>query len=148
MPLSPRREARIGPNLRPGSYQVTSPEGGTYNCIAFAFGSTSLWMWPADEDAAWPDGVLNEESVAALVALFESIGYERSVHGGPVAGSENVAIYADEAGIPTHASVQRADGPWTSKLGGWEDISHVNSDVVAGALCGKPVVDLWRKPGG
>jgi hypothetical protein len=37
---------------------------------------------------------------------------------------EKVAIYVDDAGGPTHAARQLADGTWTSKLGEWEDIQH------------------------
>jgi hypothetical protein len=37
---------------------------------------------------------------------------------------EKVALFADPAGIPTHAARQLASGQWTSKLGQAEDIEH------------------------
>ena len=101
-------------------------------------------MWPAEEDAAWPAGVLNDESVSAFIALFESIGYEVCGTADFDAGFLKVALYADAHGIPTHAAVQREDGSWASKLGAWEDISHRHPATVGGGLYGEPVVFLRR----
>ena len=58
---------------------MTSPQQRKYNCIAWAAGDRRRWWWPDpppdDEGYYWPPGVSNEETVAAFVAAFATLGY-------------------------------------------------------------------------
>jgi hypothetical protein len=71
------------PNLQSGVWQTTSPPDKSYNCIAFAAGRTDVFWWPDDypdpDFDHWPHGVLREETVAAFVQLYESLGFESCV---------------------------------------------------------------------
>src|SRR6266852_101687 len=86
------------PNLKSGVWQVTSPPDIRYNCIAFAAGRTDVFWWPDDypdpDFDHWPPGILREESIAALLQLYESLGYEVCADGVLEAGFEKIALYA------------------------------------------------------
>ncbi len=122
------------PGLRGSGYLVTSREDVRYNCVAWAAEDAEHWWWP-DEDSYWPEGVAREETIAALVAAFEKLGFV------PCNGSlleeayEKVAIYAAPDGIPTHVARQLPSGLWSSKLGQLQDIEHRLEDL-GGALYG------------
>lgn len=114
------------PALIGGGYQVTGPHDQTYNCIAWAAGSTDAWWWPVGPhlQVYWPEGAPREETVAAFQSAFATRGYATCEGTALEVGQEKVAIYADPTGCPTHASRQRPSGRWTSKLGELEDIEH------------------------
>jgi hypothetical protein len=65
----------------------------------------------------------------------------------PEPGFEKVALYADAAGIPTHAARQLSGGKWTSKLGRREDIEHALDDLT-GDVYGSVVAFLKGPPQG
>src|SRR5262245_26433492 len=108
------------PRLRRAAYRVTSPPDKDYNCIAWAAGDTTRWWWPDDDpdnDAIhWPTDVQRAESLMAFVAAFASLGYVACDSEALESGFEKVALFADAAGIPTHAARQLPNGLWTSKL--------------------------------
>src|SRR5436189_3388606 len=97
------------PNLTSSSWQVTSPPDPLYNCIAFAAGRTDVFWWPDDyPDPAsdyWPPGILREESIAALIELYQSLGFDACADGNLEQGFEKIAIYA-LGQKPTHAARQ------------------------------------------
>ena len=116
------------PGLASSSFQITSPKSPDYNCIAWAANDQSSWWWPDDDpdnDAVWwPAGVAREETLAAFVAAYATIGYTPCADEEHQAGREKIAIFAGEDGRPTHAARQLPTGRWTSKLGLMEDIEH------------------------
>lgn len=59
-------------------------------------------------------------------------------------GYEKVALYVDNAGIPTHMARQLPNGEWTSKLGQLEDISHNDLDALEGTQYGRLYCILAR----
>jgi hypothetical protein len=64
------------PDLVRTGYQVTSPPDAIYNCIAWAVGHTSAWWWPdLDGFDYWPPGVVREQTLAAFVQAFATVGY-------------------------------------------------------------------------
>jgi len=136
------------PNLNSGSWNVTSPPDVAYNCIAFAAGRTDVVWWPDDfpdpQSDYWPERILREESIAAFVQLFESLGYEICADGSLEAAYEKIAIYALEQ-KPTHAARQLDSGFWTSKLGVEEDIVHEKPELLDGPCYGG-VVRFMRRP--
>ena len=58
------------------------------------------------------------------MAVFQTLGYVACDHGRVEAGVEKLALYADDDNEYTHVARQLANGKWTSKLGGLEDIEH------------------------
>jgi len=136
------------PRLRASAYTVKSPRTRDYNCIAWAAGAMNQWWWP-DPDAAndavhWPAGIAREETLSAFAAVFAALGYVSCVDEAYEPGYEKVALFADAAGVPTHAARQLPGGRWTSKLGFLEDIEHDLHDL-AGEEYGA-VVQLFPRP--
>src|SRR5262245_49170402 len=135
----------VFPGLRTSGFRVTSAASRDYNCIAWAAGDTAQWWWPdADPDGAifWPPGVVVEETLAAFVAAFATLGYVLCSGEQLEAGFERVALFA-KVGVPTHAARQLPSGRWTSKLGLREDVEH-DLHAISGDLYGMVVLVLKR----
>ena len=129
------------PRLTPQNHRITSPATTDYNCIAWAAGDTAHWWQP---NVWWPLPASPDDfGTEALQRAFEALGYEVCADGRPEAGFEKVALYG-LAPFYTHAARQLADGRWTSKLGGAEDIEHDTPDDVAGGVYGD-VVQYMRR---
>jgi hypothetical protein len=120
------------PNLDADGYQTCSPKTESYNCVAWAAGDASRWWEPG---IYWPRPA--GDDFASLLVLFEMLGYEPCEQDHFEAGSEKVALYADDEGNWTHAARQLPDGRWTSKLGPDEDIIHRTSQGLAGNAYGR-----------
>jgi hypothetical protein len=137
----------IFPALQGGKYKVTSPSSRDDNCTAWAAGDNSRWWWPdpdpQSEAVYWPEGVDRLETLAAFVAAFATLGYAPCPGETVEPGFDEVALFANASGVPTHAARQLTTGLWTSKLGMLEDIEHALYDI-SGALYGTPVVFLTR----
>jgi len=132
------------PNLAATGYAVTSPGDSVYNCIAWAADATDDWWWPDPMGVSyWPTGVRREETVAAFIEAFQSLGYVPAADDGLEVGFEKIALYA-LAGTPKHAARQLPNGRWTSKLGELEDIEH-SLDRLAGTWYGA-VVQVLKRP--
>ena len=143
MPAFHERVRTALPRLTPDNYRETSPASWEYNCIAWAAGVTDSWWWPTP-GRYWPPNVPREESVAAFLAAFATLGYVPATSLDLEADREKVALYA--AGEkPTHTARQLASGMWTSKLGPAIDIEHTTPDAVAGGEYGELVATLARK---
>ena len=114
------------PGLRGTDCRVTSAADDRYNCIAWAAGVTAAWWWPLGAPAwsTWPEGAPRAETLAAFQQAFLSLGFTPCPDGELEAGQEKIALFADEAGRPTHAARQLSTGRWTSKLGRLEDLEH------------------------
>jgi hypothetical protein len=132
------------PDLVSTGYQVTSPPDPVYNCIAWAAGRTTEWWWPdRGRFEYWPPGAARDETVAAFVAAFATLGYVCCADGALEPGWEKVAIYATVAG-PTHMARQLPNGRWTSKLGPDDDIEHSLEGLVSPVY--GAVVPFLRRP--
>jgi hypothetical protein len=118
---------------------------GAYNCIAWAAGDAGAWWWPLPEpsEAYWPPSIPRVETLEAFYGAFATLGYVERTREDLEAGFEKVALFADEQGIPTHASRQLPSGLWTSKLGAAEDIEHNLRDL-EGDIYGTVVAVLKR----
>jgi hypothetical protein len=130
------------PRLTADNYRETSPADRTYNCVAWAVGVIDAWWWPILE-RYWPPGVQRDESLAAFLALFETLGYALSASDALEPGVEKVALYA-VGDAPTHVARQLPSGQWTSKLGRGIDIEHTSPDALAGGTYGEVVAILSR----
>jgi hypothetical protein len=129
------------PNLEAG-FLETSPQSDLYNCIAWAAGDSARWWWP-DEDSYWPSGAPRVYEISAFLAAYQTLGYVECEDADLEAGFEKIAIYADTKG-PQHAARQLGDGKWTSKLGPYEDISHIHVSCVNCPLYGVAVKFMKR----
>src|SRR5882724_9937066 len=114
------------PGLRTTPFRLTSPADRKYNCIAWAANDAREWWWPEGQapDAVWPGSAAREATLSAFTAAFLTIGYFVGGDESLEPGFEKVALFADAAGMPTHAARQLPSGAWTSKLGIAEDIEH------------------------
>jgi hypothetical protein len=135
----------IFPGLQGQAYQVQSPPTLGYNCIAWAAGDSQNWWWP-DEDGqdTWPAGVARAETLEAFRDAFAALGYVACDREDLEPGFEKIALYATAQAVPKHATRQLANGRWTSKLGGLEDIEHELHDL-SGAAYGT-VVQVMKRP--
>ena len=142
--MSERLKA-VFPGLRTTTYCVTSPIDPLYNCIAWAADSATDWWWPIDDFRRfyWPPAAPRETNLAAFCSAFLTLGYTPCEDGLLDPGFEKVALFADSAGMPTHAARQLPTGRWTSKLGQAEDIEH-ELRAVEGDVYGAVTVILKR----
>ncbi|HUY13487.1 MAG TPA: hypothetical protein VMX16_07650 [Terriglobia bacterium] len=136
------------PNLNDDNHEIQSVPTQEYNCIAWAAGDTRRWWWPDDPKVGygyWPPGVKREVSLDAFVEAYQTLGYEPCLSPTLELDFEKVALYVDSGGIPTHAALQLANGNWTSKLGGFEDIEHKTLECLNSQLYGESVSYLRRR---
>jgi hypothetical protein len=130
------------PNLKPGAYQIMSPETAQYNCIAWAAGISEEWWDPA-KDYPWPDDLPRDVSVETLVKLYEKLGFFVCEDAELEHDLEKIAIY----GAPEeweHVARQLSSGKWTSKMGPDEDIEHDSPDDLVGKAFGLVVRIMKR----
>ena len=116
------------PNLR--DFTITSERARNYNCFAWALGDSSQRFDPTNR-RYWPESIPLEHTVAAVMELFRTVGYEPCDDGALDSGYEKVAIYARD-NRPQHAARQLTSGRWTSKLGDYEDIEHDTPEELEG----------------
>lgn len=134
------------PNLSPTGYRVTSPRTRDYNCVAWAAGrNTENWDHSQTTFAYWPRRVSRDGSVESLVAVFRTLGFSVCEGGDFEPLIEKIAIYSEDGRRWTHVARQLANGNWSSKLGGLEDIEHESLVALAGSDYGSPVRFLGRK---
>jgi hypothetical protein len=118
----------------------------SYNCIAWAASSTSAW-WEPDPffQYYWPEAAPRDYTLDAYIAAFRSKGFEVCANGSLEAGTEKIVIYTLQ-GQPRHAARQLPNGNWTSKMGGYEDIQHIELSSIGGPFYGDANVYMARKP--
>jgi hypothetical protein len=131
------------PKLRGSEYRITSPSDPAYNCLAWAAGAADRWWWPGGDAEFWPPGADRAETLSAFQAAFAFSGYAVCVDDAIEVGFEKVALFADEHGVPRHASRQLRNGLWTSKIGELEDMEHALRDL-EGAEYGSVIIILKR----
>ena len=130
------------PNSLIEPFIETSPQTPRYNCIAWAYGTDQVRLWPGNPYYMWPDGIPTYNTIDSFIKLFASIGYIECENGDLVEGVEKIAIY-EYGGIPTHAAKQLENGLWSSKLGDAWDVSHSLNSIRDGYY-GKEVVFMSR----
>jgi hypothetical protein len=82
------------PDLESSPHSVTSPVARSYNCIAWAAEQDDNFWWPGRNNYGyWPPGVPREETLAAFIAAFETLGYALCGNSLPEAKVEKIAIY-------------------------------------------------------
>lgn len=134
------------PELTPENHAITSEASRLYNCVAWAAGDDRHWWWPSadpeDTEIYWPPTVPREETMAAFIAAFGTLGYLPCPEDLLEPGYEHVVLFTLD-GKPTHAARQLTDGRWPSKLGRSVDIAH-ELNALDGPVYGTPTVFLRR----
>ena len=93
----------------------------------------------------WPTAGVPNNSTAAFVEAFGTLGFEPCGSQALEFGYEKIALFADSLGETTHAARQLADGRWTSKLGKGFDIIHDLEDIGGPPPAYGQVVQILRK---
>lgn len=142
-------DPREFPGLTEDNHKITSPATRRYNCIAWAAGNTARKWWPDPRNIGWwPPGVPRAETIEAFVKAYGTLGFQVCFDGSLQPGIEKIALFGIKQGeetIPTHAALQLERGGWTSKLGDFEDISHVPVEAVSGPIYGTLVCFMQRR---
>ena len=137
------------PNLRASGYEIQSREAYVPNCTGWALRDHHHYWDPHLVGFLpfyyWPPGVPRNDSVDALVQVFQLFQYQECEGMELEAGFEKVAIYGTAEGDATHAARQLPSGSWTSKLGQEEDIEHRTLDALTGEKYGT-VVRIMKRP--
>ena len=137
---------QLFPNLGSVSYEITSPATRQYNCVAWAAGYDDVpWDHCAVPYTYWPRRIPRDGTTGSLVAVFATLGYMRCDTGELEEGFEKIVIYGKSNDDWTHAARQLADGSWTSKLGGREDIRHKSPQDLVCEEYGQVVCHLMRR---
>ena len=143
------------PRLTRVNHRVTSPASSHYNCVAWAAGIDHQCLWPsgaaglmAEPEVTWPAGIRNDESAAAIIDYFATLGYEICPTPDYEPGRHKIAIFEDD-GEPTHVCRQLPSGKWTSKMGyDGVDIEHDDLECISGRRYGKATVFMQRPAAG
>ncbi len=130
--ISPDRESRF-PNLSRSVYQKTSDENDLNNCVGFAARDDGWWQPPVERWHYWPQGAPLDFRLSSFVRAYELEGFEMCADSVPELGFERVALYAYSNGEFAHVARLNEDGSWTSKLGEWEDIQHMQLSNLEGS---------------
>lgn len=134
-----------------GSYDVTSPDDKTYNCIGFAIGFKNVWV-STGRDIPWfwwPPTVPLNTNPDSLKQTFVYFGFEECGDDVCEDGYDKVVLYEKE-GMWKHAARVIGDNLYHSKLGEGHDIHHRGGDVLNKASkpeysYGKPYAYMRRK---
>lgn len=123
------------------NFQFTSLKTWDYNCVAHVLGIDNDWI-----DFYYTDeGDINSDlTINRYVELFEEHGFSKCEDSSIEKGFEKIAIYEDSRKWFSHVALQFENGDWTSKMGDYEDIKHVNIDSVSTGLYGQAVLFMKR----
>lgn len=125
------------PRLKESNYEILKPPTHAYNCIAWAIGTPSEWVWPGN-------------TIEDFDLLTRAFGYQRleTLNYKVEEGVTKIVLYGkivDGKADATHMARQMPDGTWTSKLGSLALIQHENPDDLDGNAYGRPIAVYVRK---
>jgi hypothetical protein len=134
---------RIFPKLRSADVRVTSRATKQYNCIAWAAGTSERWWDPAP-GYYWPPHAVRDDTLDAVITLYETIGFVVCTNRDREQGFEKIAIFADQWSY-THVARLLDTGEWSSKLGRLEDVSHRSLENLTEGDYGQ-VAKIMKRP--
>jgi hypothetical protein len=119
-------------NLK-GDFEVLAPATTTYNCLSWALGVTTEWLWPKDTTVKGFDSYLGGIGYKRLGIMDEKPVpfHQKLVAFGKVDATGTVKIL--------HTVKVEADGTFTSKVGGLPLIKHLSLKALAGETYGDPI---------
>ena len=135
------------PLLTENDFKVTSPKDKKYNCMAWAAMRDKMNWWEPRKEAGccWPKGAPFDVGYQSFIKVFELLGYVKCETPDLEEGFEKVAVFKDLFNWFSHASHQREDGTWTSKLGPFQDIQHWGNEKVQTFDYGD-VIEILKRP--
>ena len=122
------------PGLVGSGWVPTSDWDPGYKCIAWAASESHRHWWPIDDPpfCYWPTKVFDDK-VDTFVEAFGRLGYKKCDSREFEVGYQKVAIYATVNRRVKHMARQHFLGKgWLSKLGGLEDILHLQLRDIEG----------------
>jgi hypothetical protein len=127
--MSPAQLAHRFPNLNNDNYKKTSEACGLYNCVSWVIEDKTKWKdfyllpnWDVNPDLSCKD----------YIRFFSKHGFAICENGAFEEGKQKIALYENKAGHFMHVARQIGANEWTSKLGGFEDISHTDLAALEG----------------
>ncbi len=132
------------PNSIDDPMEITSPDNGKYNCVAWALGQTVGFWWPKSDGVFdWPKDLPRIETRQNFIEFFKRHGFETCENGDFEKGFEKIALF-EKNGKPEHVCRLLKKDVWTSKLGILEDVRH-SIFAISGGFYGEVAVFLKRK---
>ena len=127
------------------NFKMVSDFDLKYNCIAYACGKNDRFYWPdsTKDGIEWPFGLPLNESIGTFISLFEHYKYQVCDDHMYEENYQKVALY-ELNGTCSHASLQRFNGLWKSKMGYLEDIEHSDPFTIEGPGYGLVKVFMKR----
>jgi hypothetical protein len=127
--MTPAQLAHRFPNLNTENYKKTSEADPLYNCVSWVVEDKTKWKdfyylpnWEVNPDLSSND----------YIRFFSKRGYKVCENSKFEDGKQKIALYENKAGHFLHVARQISPEEWTSKLGGFEDISHTNLEALEG----------------
>jgi hypothetical protein len=120
---------------QPNEYLCRSDEDETYNCLSWVAGDNTRHWFPGALEGTrgvyWPNRSksLKTEDV---IAAFELHGFSSCTNGSLEIDIEKIAFFSDGDNDVRHAAWQRETGAWSSKLGNYEDVDHMELRLFEG----------------
>lgn len=140
-----------GTNFEFTSLRTDRPEfydGNDYNCFSWAINKPDYWRSLGGygfPELKGVDDSIFDDSVQSYVTIFGQYGFSVCQETKPEKGFVKIVLYGNDAGKWTHVARQLDNGEWTSKMGDYEDIKHIDVDCVGGGSYGKPLIYM-KKP--
>jgi hypothetical protein len=134
-------------------FKITSKQDSRYNCIAWSVIYDDRNLWPPGGEVRldgvmylWPDDLPKDESVDTFIKLYQKFNFEVCDSADFEEGYRKIAIYVNPKNKKvTHASRQRSNGDWTSKLGPQHDIAHSDPYTLEGPAYGEVAMLMKKK---
>src|SRR5262249_8898107 len=122
---------QMWPRMNVAGVAVTDGATTRYNCLAWALGITTSWIWP------WTTATVTKTQ---FDAFYLGEGYIPAASG-------SIAVFGLNAGAMTHGSISGpGHGPrWESTCGAWLRIQHGLAEMEGGSLYGT-VVGFYTRP--
>lgn len=134
-------------------FQVTSPQTWVYNCIAFAMGSSEMWVASGHPNKGWyswwPTGIPRNSEPQSLIEAFQSVGFELCEDDLPEDGYDKVVLYRKfhnklNRYTWTHAARVVDVHELHSKIGASYDIHHRDGDIFENCSYGEEYAFMRR----
>ena|ERR1035438_274850 len=137
--LTDRQIRNNFPNLTNDKFQFTSEWDPNYNCVAYINDIKDEYVQFYDEATRTYD-----TSLKRYISYFEEFGFRVTENSDLQEGITKIAISYDENKEFRHVCKQLPAGEWTSKLGDWEDITHINPNVLLGNLYANELIFMEK----
>lgn len=144
----------VFPKLRSDhKFKITSKRDTKYNCIAWSVIYDDRNLWPPGKVTTldgvsyiWFDDLPKDDSLETFIQLYKKFKFEVCEDHNFEEGYRKIAIYSNpKTGKCTHASRQRNNGEWTSKLGQEQDIAHSDPYSIESDTYGKVALIMRKK---